>query len=152
MEDNNHILSPLKPLCNNISTFITSLVGSFHSFNGNADHIAFRWLLSGEVTVLQSLIGYTILYKNCFKLFVMPFFFWSIFFVCAFYQPRDDYFSVWKMWDNSSEVIKKIYREKCIFSLWKFSFRIISSELPSLLCHSVTCAGKWSYLFLASFQ
>lgn len=55
VEDNNHILSPLKPLYSNISTFISSLVGSFHSFNRNADHITFRWLLSRNALLERSL-------------------------------------------------------------------------------------------------
>ena len=55
VEDNNHIFRPLKPLYSNISTFISSLVGSFHSFNRNADRIAFRWLLSRNALLERSL-------------------------------------------------------------------------------------------------
>lgn len=128
MEDNNHILSPLKPLYSNISTFISSLVGSFHSFNRNADHITFRWLLSRNALLERSLYYSPLLatpscIKTASNFLSCLFFFWSNFFY-AFYQPRDDYFSVWNMWDNSSEVIFKKYSQgKMYFFTLKIFFQ-----------------------------
>ena len=157
MEDNNHILSPLKPLYSNISTFISSLVGSFHSFNRNADHITFRWLLSRNALLERSLYYSPLMATpSCIKtasnfLSCLFFFFWSNFFM-PFTSLEMIIFLFGKCEITHLRwFFKNTHREKCIFSLWKFSFKIIS-ELPSLLCHSITCAGKWSYLFSASLK
>ena len=145
VEGNNHIPGPLTPLYSSISTFISSLVGSFHPFVRNADHTAFRWLRSrnaywrGHCMIVPLRLHHPI-WKLCLKLSMLFVNLEVIIFLfgkCGITHLR---------WFFKNLTGNNVF----IISFWNFSFKIISSELLSLPCHSVTCAGKWFYLFLAS--
>lgn len=118
----------------------SSLLGSCHLFDRNADNTAFRWWVfqkpAGEIAELQALFSGTTLYA-CLKLAV-----------CLWSAQRWLLF-VWKKWDNSSEVIFFLIltgENIFIISRCKFSFK------SDFFFHSVTSAGKWPYSFFASLE